>query len=97
MKQLKVKFKDGLEVLEFIYTTRKSGLYLWDTTELEIDLLAHYNKSLPRAMRLTKSWYYDTDVEEEFNRWIAYMVLAGYCLEIKQITKPSKRFPPKGI
>ena len=91
MKQLKVKFKDGLEVLEFIYTTRKSGLYLWDTTELQIDLLEHYNKPLPRAMRLSKSWYYDTDVEDEFNRWISYMVLAGYALEIKLITKPKKR------
>jgi len=25
------------------------------------------------------------------------MTLAGYALQIKMITKPSKRFPPKGI
>jgi hypothetical protein len=90
MKQLKVQFKDGLDVLEFIYTTRQSGLYLWDTTELQIDLLEHYNKPLPRALRLTKSWYYDTDVEADFNKWISYMTLAGYALQIKMITKPKK-------
>jgi hypothetical protein len=39
-------------------------------------------------MKNTKSWYYSEDVEDDFNKWIEYMTLAGYALDIKMITKP---------
>ena len=97
MKQLKVKFKNSLDALKFVDVARTSGLYTWDADALERDILLNYTKPLPLDMKNTKSWYYDQDVEDDFNRWIAYMTLAGYALQIKMITKPSKRFPPKGI
>jgi hypothetical protein len=97
MKQLKILFKDSQQALEFCDHARTSGLYLWDCDSLEREIILNYSKSLPQTLKNTKSWYYDTDVEDDFNRWIEYMTLAGYALEIKMITKPSLRFPPKGI
>lgn len=97
MKQLKAQFKNSLDALKFVDIARTSGLYQWDCDALERDILLNYTKPLPQGIKNTKTWYYDQDVEEDFNRWIAYMVLAGYALQIKAITKPSKRFPPKGM
>ena len=97
MKQLKAKFKNSLDALKFVDVARTSGLYQWDCDVLERDILLNYTKPLPLGVKNTKTWYYDTDVEEDFNKWISYMTLSGYALQIKAITKPSKRFPPKGI
>jgi len=90
MKQLKVLFKDSLDALKFVDVARTSGLYIWDCDQLERDLLLAYSKPLPWTVKNTKTWYYDQDVEAEFDRWIAYMTLAGYACQIKAITKPKK-------
>jgi len=97
MKQLKVIFKNSMDALKFVDKARTSGLYQWDCDALERDILLNYTKPLPVGIKNTKTWYYDTDVEADFDKWISYMTLAGYALQIKMITKPSKRFPPKGI
>ena len=97
MKQLKVIFKNSGDALKFVDVARTSGLYTWDADALERDILLNYTKPLPVGIKNTKTLYYDTDVEEDFNRWISYMTLAGYALQIKMITKPSKRFPPDCI
>jgi hypothetical protein len=97
MKQLKVIFKNSQDALKFVDVARTSGLYTWNADELERDIILNYTKPLPLGIKNTKTWYYDTDVEADFNKWISYMTLAGYALQIKMITKPSKRFPPKGI
>ncbi len=97
MKQLKVIFKNSGDALKFVDVARTSGLYTWDCDALERDILLNYTKPLPVGIKNTKTWYYDTDVEADFNRWISYMTLAGYALQIKMITKPSKRFPPDCI
>jgi hypothetical protein len=97
MKQLKVIFKNSQDALKFVDVARTSDLYQWDADELERDIILNYTKPLPLGIKNTKTWYYDTDVEADFNKWISYMTLAGYALQIKMITKPSKRFPPKGI
>ncbi len=91
MKQLKVKFKNSLDALKFVDVARTSGLYSWNADELERDILLTYSTRLPMTVKNSKSWYYDQDVEAEFDRWIAYMILAGYALQIKAITKPRKR------
>jgi len=90
MKQLKVIFKNSLDALKFVDVARTSGLYTWDADALERDILLNYSKPLPLGIKNTKTWYYDLDVEEDFNRWISYMTLAGYALQIKMITKPKK-------
>ena len=90
MKQLKVIFKNSLDALKFVDVARTSGLYTWDCDVLERDILLNYSKPLPLGIKNTKSWYYDTDVEADFNKWISYMTLAGYALQIKMITKPKK-------
>ncbi len=90
MKQLKVQFKNSKDALKFVDIARTSGLYHWDCDELERDILLNYSKPLPLNIKNTKSWYYDTDVEDEFNCWIEYMTLAGYSVQIKLITKPPK-------
>lgn len=97
MKQLKVLFQNSLDALKFVDVSRQSGLYLWDCDCLERDILLAYSKPLPLNIKNTKTWYYDTDVEPEFNRWIEYMILSGWAVQIKQITKTSKRFPPDSI
>ena len=97
MKQLKAQFKNSMDALKFVDVARTSGLYQWDCDVLERDILLTYSTRLPMAVKNSKTWYYDKDVEAEFNKWISYMTLAGYALQIKAITKPSKRFPPKGI
>lgn len=97
MKQLKIQFKNSQDALEFVDKARNSGLYQWDCDLLERDIIMNYTKPLPVALKNTKSWYYAEDVEDDFNRWIEYMTLAGYALDIKMITKPSKGFPPPGI
>ena len=88
MKQLKIKFKNSQDALEFVDKARTSGLYHWDCDLLERDIIMNYTKPLPLDMKNTKSWYYAEDVEDDFNRWIEYMTLAGYALDIKMITKP---------
>jgi hypothetical protein len=93
MKQLKVQFRDGLDALKFVDLARQSGLYLWDIAALERDILLNYSKNLPRTLRNTKTWYYDHTVAAEFNPWIEYMILSGYDLRIREITKVSSRFP----
>ena len=90
MKQLKVIFKNSQDALKFVDVARTSDLYQWDSDELERDIILNYTKPLPLAVKNTKTWYYDTDVEAEFNKWISYMTLAGYALQIKMITKPKK-------
>ena len=90
MKQLKVLFKHSQDALKFVDIARTSGLYLWDCDSLERDILLNYSKPLPLNIKNTKTWYYDTDVEDEFNPWIEYMILSGYSLQIKLITKPKK-------
>jgi len=97
MKQLKVIFKNSMDALKFVDVARTSELYQWDCDLLERDILLNYTKPLPLGIKNTKTWYYDADVEADFDKWISYMTLAGYALQIKMITKPSKRFPPKGI
>ena len=97
MKQLKVIFKNSMDALKFVDVARTSELYQWDCDLLERDIIMNYTKPLPLGIKNTKTWYYDTDVEADFDKWISYMTLAGYALDIKMITKPSKRFPPKGI
>jgi hypothetical protein len=97
MKQLKVQFKNSMDALKFVDIARTSGLYTWDCDLLERDIILNYTKQLPQALKNTKTWYYTEDVEDDFNRWIEYMTLAGYALDIKMITKPSKRFPPDCI
>lgn len=82
-----------MDALEFCDKARTSGLYHWDCDLLERDILLNYTKPLPLGIKNTKTWYYDTDVEADFNKWIAYMTLAGYALDIKMITKPNKRGP----
>ncbi len=91
MKQLKIKFKNSGDALKFVDVARTSGLYQWDCDVLERDILLTYTTRLPLAVKNSKSWYYDLDVEEDFNKWISYMTLAGYALQIKAITKPRKR------
>jgi len=91
MKQLKAYFKDSLDALKFVDIARTSGLYQWDCDRLERDILLNYCKPLPAKIKNTKSWYYDLDAEPEFNPWIEYMILSGYRLEIKQITKPARQ------
>jgi len=90
MKQLKVIFKNSGDALKFVDIARTSGLYSWDCDLLERDIILNYTKPLPQTVKNTKTWYYDLDVEDDFNRWIEYMTLAGYRLQIKMITKPKK-------
>jgi hypothetical protein len=90
MKQLKIKFKNSQDALEFVDKARTSGLYQWDCDVLERDILLNYTKPLPLDMKNTKTWYYDQDVEADFDKWISYMTLAGYALQIKMITRPKK-------
>ncbi len=90
MKQLKIKFKNSMDALEFVDKARTSGLYQWDCDLLERDILLNYTKPLPLGIKNTKTWYYDTDVEADFDKWISYMTLAGYALQIKMITRPKK-------
>jgi len=90
MKQLKVIFKNSMDALKFVDVARTSGLYTWDCDLLERDILLNYTKPLPVGIKNTKTWYYDTDVEADFDKWISYMTLAGYALQIKMITRPKK-------
>ena len=90
MKQLKAYFLNSSDALKFVDVARTSGLYLWDCDALERDILLAYTKPLPLNIKNTKTWYYDTDAEAEFLPWVEYMILAGYELQIKLITKPPK-------
>lgn len=88
MKQLKVRFLNSQDAIKFVDVARQSGLYLWDCDSLEREILLAYTKPLPLNVKNTKSWYWDTDVEQEFLKWLEYMVLAGWAAEIRLITKP---------
>jgi len=90
MKQLKVQFKNSGDALKFVDVARTSGLYTWNADELERDIILNYTKPLPLGVKNTKTWYYDSDVEAEFTKWISYMILAGYACQIKAITQPKK-------
>ena len=85
MKQLKTVFANSSHALKFVDDARQSGLYLWDCDALERDILLNYSKPLPLNIKNTKTWYWDTDADEQFLPWIEWMVLRGYEFKIRSL------------